>query len=43
MSRRSRQNEAISGGWTPLEEVVSKDILKAEVRAWCERIGVELK
>lgn len=43
MSRQSSQNEAKKGGWTPLEEVVSKDILRAEVRAWCQRIGVELK
>jgi predicted metal-dependent hydrolase len=30
-------------GWTPLEGVISKDIIKAEVRAWCQRIGVQLK
>jgi len=29
--------------WTPLENVVSKDIFKAEVRAWAARIGVEPK
>ncbi|MBW1946872.1 MAG: M48 family metallopeptidase [Deltaproteobacteria bacterium] len=43
MSRHPKQNQAASGNWTPLEEIVSKDILKAEVRAWCQRIGVELK
>ena len=27
-------------GWTPLETVVSKDILKAEIRSWAKRLGV---
>lgn len=43
MSRRSQTHKIVDDGWTPLEEAVSKDILKAEVRAWCQRIGVELK
>ena len=30
-------------GWTPLEEVISKDIFKAEVKVWAERIDVEPK
>jgi predicted metal-dependent hydrolase len=30
-------------GWTPLEEVVSKDIFKAEVLTWVKRIRVEPK
>lgn len=30
-----------SNGWTPLEDVVAKDIFKSEVRSWAERIGVE--
>lgn len=30
-------------GWEPLEGVVSKDVFKAEVRAWAGRIGVEPK
>jgi predicted metal-dependent hydrolase len=30
-------------GWTPLEEVIPKEILRAEVNAWAERIGVEPK
>lgn len=30
-------------GWVPLRQRVSRDILKAEVRAWAERIGVEVK
>ncbi|MGH7966382.1 MAG: M48 metallopeptidase family protein [Candidatus Binatia bacterium] len=32
-----------NGGWTPLEEVVSRDLLKTEVYAWAERMGVDLK
>lgn len=40
MSRRNGKNEQ---NWTPLEEVISKDIFKAEVRAWAERVGVEPK
>jgi len=27
--------------WQPLEEAVPPDLLRAEVRAWAERIGVE--
>ena len=30
-------------GWAPLEEHISVDILKAEVRAWANRIGVQPK
>lgn len=41
MSRRNEKKQ--QDGWTPLEEVISKDIFKAEVRAWAERIGVEPK
>lgn len=36
-------NRKNGNGWVPLEDVVSKDIFKSEVRAWAERIGVELK
>ena len=43
MSRRSKTHRIVDDSWTPLEEAISKDILKAEVRAWCQRIGVELK
>jgi predicted metal-dependent hydrolase len=42
MSRRNGQRRK-DDGWTPLEEVVAKDIFKAEVKAWAERIGVEPK
>ena len=35
MKRRSAEPE-----WTPLADVVSKDILRAEVQAWAKRIGV---
>ena len=27
--------------WEPLEELVPKEVFKAEVRAWAKRIGVE--
>jgi predicted metal-dependent hydrolase len=30
-------------GWTPLEEVIPREILRAEVNAWAKRIGVEPK
>jgi predicted metal-dependent hydrolase len=29
--------------WTPLEQVVTKELLKSEVLAWAKRIGVEPK
>src|SRR5690349_7057809 len=29
--------------WTPLEEVVTKDIFKAEIAHWARRIGVQPK
>ena len=29
--------------WTPLEQVVPKELFKAEVTAWAKRIGVEPK
>ncbi len=41
MSRRNGKKQP--DGWTPLEEVISKDIFKTEVMAWAERIGVEPK
>ena len=41
MSRPHGQTQ--QDGWTPLEEVISKDIFKAEVKAWAERIDVEPK
>lgn len=28
-------------GWAPLEETVPPELLKAEVKAWARRIGVE--
>lgn len=42
MSRRaggSKKDDA----WMPLEQVVSKDVFKAEVAAWARRIKVEPK
>jgi hypothetical protein len=32
-----------SDGWTKPEDVVSKDVFRAEVAAWAKRIGVEPK
>jgi len=29
----------VQPGWSPLEEAVPKDVLKAEVEAWAKRIG----
>ena len=34
-------NEVESRGWQPLEEAVPAELLRAEVRAWAKRIGVE--
>jgi len=31
-----------SAAWAPLEQLVPADLFKAEVRAWAERLGVEL-
>lgn len=44
-SNRSCSPSALTwdGGWAPLEQVVTKDIFKAEVEAWAKRIGVEPK
>jgi len=33
----------MSDQWVPLEQIVSKDIFKSEVRAWAKRINVEIK
>lgn len=30
-------------GWMPLEDVVSRDLFKAEVQAWAQRMDVEPK
>jgi predicted metal-dependent hydrolase len=35
--------ETTLGGWTPLEVVVPKEVLRAETDAWAKRIGVEPK
>jgi predicted metal-dependent hydrolase len=43
MTRRHRTHERNGDGWTPLEHVITKDIFKAEVHAWANRIGVEVK
>jgi predicted metal-dependent hydrolase len=40
---RHRKNDKPADEWQPLEDVVSKDIFKAEVRAWAVRIRVEPK
>jgi predicted metal-dependent hydrolase len=43
MSRRQGTYDPNGDGWVPLEEVIRKDIFKAEVHAWAKRIGVEVK
>jgi predicted metal-dependent hydrolase len=40
---RHRKYDKAADDWQPLEDVVSKDIFKAEVRAWAVRIRVEPK
>lgn len=35
--------EPVGDGWVPLEDVVSRDLFKAEVQAWAQRMGVEPK
>lgn len=40
---RHRKHDDASDEWMPLEAIVSKDIFKAEVRAWALRIKVEPK
>jgi predicted metal-dependent hydrolase len=40
---RHRKNDKPADDWQPLEDVVSKDIFKAEVQAWAVRIRVEPK
>lgn len=34
-------SQETSAAWTPLEQIVPGEVLKAEVRAWAARIGVE--
>jgi predicted metal-dependent hydrolase len=41
--RRTTDNGKAADQWQPLEDVVSKDIFKAEVRAWAARIKVQPK
>jgi len=41
--RKQKTNGRPADEWEPLEDAVSKDIFKAEVRAWATRIGVEPK
>ncbi len=36
-------SEKDGGAWTPLEHVVTKELLKSEVTAWAKRIGVRPK
>jgi len=35
------RKHAYQQGWAPLEEVVSIEVFKSEVRAWAERLGVQ--
>ena len=34
---------AAPDAWTPLEDTVTADLLRAEVRAWAQRIGVQVR
>jgi predicted metal-dependent hydrolase len=43
MSSVADRTEPVDDGWVPLEEAVSRDLFKAEVQAWAQRIGVEPK
>ncbi len=43
MTRRLNGTNVMDEGWMPLENLISKDIFKAEVQAWAKRIGVEPK
>ena len=43
MTGRPEDTGPRDDGWVPLEEVVSRDIFKAEVAAWAKRIEVEPK
>jgi hypothetical protein len=43
VSRHRTKHSNNGDGGVPLEEVISKDIFKAEVHAWAVRIGVEVK
>ena len=43
MTRPHAKHSNTGDGWVPLEEVISKDVFKAEVHAWARRIGVEVK
>ena len=43
MSRRQAKRSNNGDAWTPLEEVITKDLFKAEVHAWARRVGVEVK
>ena len=43
MSRRHAKHSDSGDAWTPLEEVITKDLFKAEVHAWARRVGVEVK
>ena len=43
MSTVPERPEPEGDGWAPLEEVVSRDLFKAEVQAWAQRMGVEPK
>jgi predicted metal-dependent hydrolase len=43
VSRRHAKHSTNGDAWTPLEEVITKDLFKAEVQAWARRVGVEVK
>jgi predicted metal-dependent hydrolase len=43
VSQRHANHRHEGDDWVPLEEVITKDIFKAEVHTWAGRIGVEVK
>ena len=43
MSVLLERTESVDDTWVPLEEAVSRDLFKAEVQAWAQRMGVEPK
>src|SRR4029450_6769888 len=36
-------SRTVSQEWVPLEDVIPKDLFKAEVQSWASRIGVQVR
>jgi predicted metal-dependent hydrolase len=43
MTEQPVAGQPIDDGWVPLEDAVSRDLFKAEVQVWAQRMGVEPK